>query len=102
MTLCCGWSPACTTELGLVHETKNSWLLEFAEMFSLEISNLVLCAWYWNSAVSVTSSSSGRFVGVLVMKLKLLCSPRAGLLDDEQRAATSRERYDNSKSLSGW
>lgn len=33
MPLCCDWSPACTTALGLVHETKNSWLLKFAEMF---------------------------------------------------------------------
>lgn len=69
---------------------------------SLEISNLILAAWDWNSAVSVTSSGAGRFVcGVLVMRLKLLCSPRAGLLDDGQHAATSRERYGNSESRSG-
>lgn len=74
---------------------------EIREIVSLEISNLILTAWDWNSAVSVTSSSAGRFVGVLVMKLKLLCSPRAGLLDDGQHAATSRERYGNSESRSG-
>lgn len=73
---------------------------EIRGIVSLEISNLILTAWDWNSAVSVTSSSAGRFVGVLVMKLKLLCSPRAGLLDG-QHAATSRERYDYSESRSG-
>lgn len=75
---------------------------EFRGIVSLEISNPMLTAWDWNSAVSVTSSSAGRFVGgVLIMKLELLCSPRSGLLDDGQHAATSRERYGNSESRSG-
>lgn len=68
---------------------------------SSKISTQVSFASGWENAVSVSSPSADRFVGVLVMKLKLLCSPRAGLMDDWQRVTASRKRWNSNKSPSG-
>lgn len=68
---------------------------------SLKISTQVSFASGWKNAVSMSSPSAGRFVGVSVMKLKLLCSPRGGLMDDRQRVTASRKRCDSNKSPSG-